>query len=78
MLYTEVLRYLNFAFVAAFVLEAALKFYVLRKVIGSLFYSSSMTLNILGHLSHSGDLLLWVGVRRRTLTSSSQDLLALS
>nr|XP_022322875.1 voltage-dependent calcium channel type A subunit alpha-1-like [Crassostrea virginica] len=30
-LYTEVLRYLNFAFVAAFVLEAALKFYVLRK-----------------------------------------------
>ena len=37
-----------------------------------------MTLNILGHLSHSGDLLLWVGVRRRTLTSSSQDLLGLS
>ena len=37
----------------------------------------------LGHLSHSGDLLLWVGVRRhascvvrRPLTSSSQELRA--
>ena len=37
---------------------------------------------LLGHLSHSGDLLLWVGVRRRAvcvvrrpLTSSSQELL---
>ena len=39
----------------------------------------------LGHLSHSGDLLLWVGVRRRAscvvrraLTSSSQELLGQS
>ena len=39
----------------------------------------------LGHLSHSGDLLLWVGVRRRPscvvrrpLTSSSQELLGQS
>ena len=30
----------------------------------------------LGHLSNSGDLLLWIGVRRRPLTSSSQKLLA--
>ena len=29
---------------------------------------------LLGHLSNSGDLLLWVGVRR-ALTSSSQELL---
>ena len=41
--------------------------------------------NLLGHLSHSGDLLLWVGVRhrasfvvRRALTSSSQELLGQS
>ena len=40
---------------------------------------------LLGHLSHSGDLLLWVGVRRRAwsvvrrpLTSSSQELLGQS
>ena len=32
----------------------------------------------LGHLSHSGDLLLWVGVRRRPLTSSPQKLLGQS
>ena len=32
----------------------------------------------LGHLSHSGDLLLWVGVRRRALTSSPQKLLGQS
>ena len=39
----------------------------------------------LGHLSHSGDLLLWVGVRRRAssvvrrpFTSSSQELLGQS
>ena len=38
-------------------------------------------IGFLGHLSHSGDLLLWVGVRRRPssivrrpLTSSSQEL----
>ena len=31
--------------------------------------------HFLGHLSKSGDLLLWVGVRRRPLTSS-QKLLA--
>ena len=41
--------------------------------------------SFLGHLSHSGDLLLWVGVRRRgscvvrrPLTSSSQELLSQS
>ena len=42
-------------------------------------------IDFLGHLSHSGDLLLWVGVRRRSscvvrraLTSSSQELLGQS
>ena len=42
-------------------------------------------LSFLGQLSHSGDLLLWVGVRRRAsfvvrrgLTSSSQELLGQS
>ena len=34
--------------------------------------------SFLGHLSHSGDLLRWVGVRRRALTSSSQELLGQS
>ena len=51
-----------------------------------------LLLSFLGHLSHSGDLLLWVGVRRRSsfvvrrascivrraLTSSSQELLGQS
>ena len=44
-----------------------------------------MSLVLLGHLSHSGDLLLWVSVRRRpssvvrrALTSSSQELLGQS
>ena len=43
------------------------------------------TSNFLGHRSHSGDLLLWVGVRRRAVcfvlrpsTSSSQELLGQS
>ena len=36
------------------------------------------TVQFLGHLSETGDLLLWVGVRRRPLTSSSQELLAQS
>ena len=34
--------------------------------------------DFLGDLSHSGDLLLWVGVCRRALTSSSQELLGQS
>ena len=45
----------------------------------------NMALRFLGHLSHSGDLLLWVGVRRRAssvvhraLTSSPQKLLGQS
>ena len=37
--------------------------------------TSARSFFFLGHLSHSGDLLLWVGVRRRALTSSSQELL---
>ena len=47
--------------------------------------SKKEILGFLGHLSHSGDLLLWVGVRRRlscvvgrALTSSSQELLGQS
>ena len=31
--------------------------------------------DFLGHLSDSGELLLWFSVRRRPFTSSSQDLL---
>ena len=48
-------------------------------------YIIQIFLLFLGHLSHSGDLLLWVGVRRRAvcvirrpLTSSSQELLGQS
>ena len=45
----------------------------------------TLRVEFLGHLCHSGDLLLWVGVRRRALfvvrralTSSSQELLGQS
>ena len=50
-----------------------------------LFFISVHEISFLGHLSHSGDLLLWVGVRRRAscvvrraLTSSPQKLLGQS
>ena len=79
-----VLGHDHISYYSEYALSSTLSIYSTLIAIDGGFYDAAFRCHcwfLLGHLSHSGDLLLWVGIRRcvsfivcRPLTSSSQEL----